>query len=136
MVIDTSAFVAIATNEPEASEFEQRIADDPIRLISIASILEATMVVEARFGEAGTAELDLWLHKAGVESVVVDAEQVDVARRAWRRFGKGRHPAGLNFGDCFSYALAAVRGEALLFKGNDFSQTDVRSVGTQQDQRR
>jgi ribonuclease VapC len=128
MVIDTSAIVAIAMNEPEAAEFEHKIVDDPIRLISVASILEVAMVVETRFGEAGAAEIDLWLHKAGIESVAVDGEQIDVARRAWRKFGKGRHPAGLNFGDCFSYALAATRGEPLLFKGNDFSQTDIQTA--------
>lgn len=127
MVIDTSAIVAIAMNEPEAAEFERKIADDPVRLISVASVLEIAMVIETRFGEAGAAEIDLWLHKAGVESVAVDGEQVDVARRAWRNFSKGRHSAGLNFGDC-SYALAATRGEPLLFKGNDFTQTDIEAA--------
>jgi ribonuclease VapC len=125
MVIDTSAIVAIAMNEPEAAGFERKIADDPLRLISAASLLEVSMVIETRLGEAGAAEIDLWLYKAGVETVSVDVDQIDVARRAWRRFGKGRHPAGLNYGDCFSYALAVTRGEPLLFKGNDFSQTDV-----------
>jgi ribonuclease VapC len=84
------------------------------------------MVIETRLGEAGGSELDLWLHKAGVDIVAVDAEQADLARRAWRRFGKGRHPAGLNYGDCFSYALAATTQEPLLFKGHDFSRTDIR----------
>ena len=79
-------------------------------------------------GAPGGAELDLWLHKAGVEIVAVDSELVDVARRAWRRFGKGRHPAGLNFGDCFSYALASLTQEPLLFKGADFAQTDIRAA--------
>jgi ribonuclease VapC len=125
MVIDSSAIVAIAFDEPEATDFETRIADDPIRLMSAATVLEAAMVIETRLGEAGGSELDLWLHKAGIEIVPVDAEQADLARRAWRRFGKGRHPAGLNYGDCFSYALAVTRQEPLLFKGKDFSQTDV-----------
>jgi ribonuclease VapC len=128
MVIDTSAIVTIALNEPEAASFEQRIADDPVRMISAATMLEAAMVIEARFGEPGGSELDLWLHKAGVEIVAVEAEHADQARRAWRRYGKGRHPAALNYGDCFSYALAALTGEPLLYKGNDFSQTDIRAA--------
>ncbi len=125
MVIDTSAIVAIALNEPEAEAFERTIADASIRLISAATVLEAAMVIETRLGEAGGSEFDLWLHKAGVEIVPVDAELADQARRAWRRFGKGRHPAGLNFGDCFSYALSALTQEPLLFKGHDFSKTDI-----------
>lgn len=126
MVIDTSAIVAIAINEPDAAELEVRIADDPVRLISAAILLEATIVLESRLGDAGGRELDLWLLKIGAEVVSVDAEQADAARRAWRRYGKGRHPAALNYGDCFSYALAMTRGEPLLFKGDDFVKTDVR----------
>ncbi|HEX2885430.1 type II toxin-antitoxin system VapC family toxin [Vineibacter terrae] len=128
MVIDTSAIIAIAFNEPEAAAFEQRIADDPIRLISAATVLEAAMVIETRLGEPGGSELDLWLHKADVEIVAVEAEHADQARRAWRRYGKGRHPAGLNFGDCFAYALAALTQQPLLYKGDDFSKTDVRAA--------
>ena len=128
MVIDASAIVAIAFNEPEAKTFRERIADDPVRLISAATVFEAAMVIETRLGEAGGSELDLWLHKAGVEIVAVDAEHADQARRAWRRFGKGRHPARLNFGDCFSYALAMLSAEPLLFKGDDFSKTDIQAA--------
>jgi len=128
MVIDTSAIVAIALNEPDAEAFEHRIADAPVRLISAATVLEAAMVIETRLGEAGGSELDLWLMKAGVEIVAVDAEQADQARRAWRRFGKGRHPAALNFGDCFSYALSALAHEPLLFKGEDFPRTDIQAA--------
>lgn len=128
MVIDTSALVSIALNEVDAALFEQAIAEDPVRLMSTATLLEATIVIETRLGDAAGRELDLWLHKVGVEIVPVDAEQIDLARRAWRRFGKGRHPAGLNYGDCFSYALARSREEPLLFKGDDFGRTDIKSV--------
>jgi ribonuclease VapC len=94
-------------------------------LISAATVLEAAMVIETRLGEAGGSELDLWLHKADVEIVAVERDHADQARRAWRRFGKGRHPASLNFGDCFAYALAALTREPLLFKGEDFAKTDI-----------
>lgn len=125
MVIDTSAIVAIALNEADAADIERLIADDPVRLISAATVLEATMVIETRLGDAGGREFDLWLVKIGAEVVVVDTEQADAARRVWRRYGKRRHAASLNYGDCFSYALAMTRGEALLFKGEDFAKTDV-----------
>lgn len=126
MVIDTSAIVAIAIDETGAAEIEVQVADDPVRLISAATVLEATMVLETRLGDSGGCELDLWLLKIGAEIVSVDVEQLDIARRAWRRFGKGRHAAGLNYGDCFSYALALTRDEPLLFKGEDFARTDVK----------
>jgi ribonuclease VapC len=130
MVIDTSAILAIAFDEPEAAVFERLIANDAVRLISAASVLEASMVIETRQGEAGGRELDLWLYKAGIDIIAVDADQLGTARRAWRRYGKGRHPAGLNYGDCFSYALAFNREEPLLFKGEDFSKTDIVDIGT------
>jgi ribonuclease VapC len=126
MVIDTSAISAILFNEPEAPDLERRIVEDPVRLISAGTLLETAIVVEARLGDAGGREFDLWLQRVGVEIVPVDAEQADLARRAWRQFGKGRHAAGINYGDCFSYALAINRDEPLLFKGADFSKTDVR----------
>ena len=125
MVIDTSAVVAIALNEPDAAELELRIADDPLRLISAATVLEATIVLETRLGDAGGREFDLWLLKIGAEIVPVDAEQADAARRAWRRYGRGRHAAALNYGECFPYALARTRDEPFLFKGEDFANTDV-----------
>lgn len=128
MVIDTSAIVAIAFNEPEAEAFETKIVDAPRRFMSAATILELSIVIEACLGDAGASELDLWLHKAGVEIVPVDTDQIAIARRAWRNFGKGRHPAALNYGDCFSYALAKTRGEPLLFKGDDFSRTDIEAA--------
>jgi ribonuclease VapC len=128
MVLDTSALLAILMNEPEIDAFSAAIEADPRRLISAATVVETGIVVERRFGDPGGRELDLLLHRAGCEIVPVDAEQAEIARAAFRRFGKGRHPAGLNFGDCFAYSLAVVRGEPLLFKGNDFAQTDVARV--------
>ena len=125
MVIDTSALVAMLTDEPEAELFEAAVAADPVRLMSTASYLEAAIVVETRFGEPGGRELDLWLHRAGVDLVAVAADQAEAARAAYRRFGEGRHRAGLNYGDCFAYALAASSGQPLLFKGEDFAHTDI-----------
>lgn len=92
------------------------------------NFLETTLVIEARKGEPGGRELDLLIHKAEVAVVPVDAEHVAEARRAYRRFGKGRHAAGLNFGDVFAYALARTSGEPLLFKGDDFTKTDIGRV--------
>jgi ribonuclease VapC len=129
MVIDTSVLVAVLFGEPEAVRLAEAIAQDSIRLISTASVLEASLVVESELGEAGGRELDLLLLKAAIETVPFNAEQLAIARDAWRRYGKGRHPAGLDYGDCFSYALSQVTGEALLCKGGDFSQTDVAVCG-------
>jgi ribonuclease VapC len=126
MVLDTSAIIAILFDEPDAEVLERQIVDDPVRLVSAGSVIEATIIIESRLGDAGGREFDLWLQRASIEIVPVDVEQTEMARRAWRRFGKGRHPAGLNYGDCFSYALAATRDEPLLFKGNDFARTDVK----------
>jgi ribonuclease VapC len=133
MVIDTSAVLALLFNEPEADEIELAIGEDPVRLMSAASGLEAAILVEARLGAAGGREFDLLLHKARIEIVAVTSEQMEAGRAAWRRFGRGRHDANLNFGDCFSYALAAVAGEPLLFKGGDFAKTDVARVALGQD---
>ncbi len=128
MVIDTSALVAIFFNEPDANEFETAIDLDSIRLISVATMLETAIILESRFGEAGGRELDLLVYRVRIEPMAVTAEQVEAARIAFRTYGKSRHPAGLNFGDCFSYALSKVSGEPLLFKGEDFSQTDVQAA--------
>jgi ribonuclease VapC len=126
MVIDSSAIAAILLNESDAASLERKVADDPIRLMSAGTLIEAGIVIESKLGSTGGRELDLWLQRAKVEIVAVDEEQVDFARRGWRRFGKGRHPAGLNYGDCFAYALAVTRDEPLLFKGNDLGQTDAK----------
>ena len=128
MVIDTSAVLALLFNEPEADDIEVAIDEDPVRLMSAASALEAAIVAEARLGAAGGREFDLLIYKARVDIVTVTSEQVELGRMAWRRFGRGRHEANLNLGDCFSYALAAVSSEPLLFKGDDFSKTDIARV--------
>lgn len=130
MVIDTSALVAMLSDEPDAEVFETAVELDQVRLMSTATLLETAIVIESRFGEPGGRELDLWLHRAGVDLVAVSAEHAETARAAYRRFGKGRHPAGLNYGDCFAYALAKASGEPLLFKGNDFIRTDVTPAAT------
>ncbi len=125
MVIDTSALLAIFLAEPERKQFLDSILQSSTRLISAANSLETGIVLEAKRGEAAGREFDLFLVRANLQIVSVDAEQVEIARSAWRRFGKGRHAAALNFGDCFAYALAKQSGEPLLTKGNDFSRTDI-----------
>lgn len=125
MVLDTSALVAILGDEPERSAFIRAIEAADTRNLSVASFLEASMVIESRYGADGLRDLDLLIAKAGIELVPVDEDQAYIARAAFRTYGKGRHPAGLNFGDCFAYALAKSSGEPLLFKGLDFPLTDV-----------
>lgn len=124
-VLDTSALLAVLFDEPERDDFVQRIARTPRRLISAGTLLEASLVVESRRGEVAGRELDLFLHRAKVQPVAVDEQQVEIARAAWRRYGKGRHPAGLKLGDLFADALARSSGEPLLFKGEDFTRIDV-----------
>jgi len=130
MVIDTSALIAILFGESEASSFARAITDESQKLISAFNALETGIVVEARKGEAGGRELDLLIHRAQIEIVAMNADQSEIARAAWRKYGKGNHPAGLNIGDCCAYALTKYSGEPLLFKGNDFSQTDLRAAIT------
>ena len=128
MIIDSSALLAILYREPDSPEFEQAIATTPKCRMSVANALEASIVVEGRGGVAAGDELDAFLEIAGIDLTPVTAEQLVAARRAWRRFGKGNHPAALNFGDCFAYALAETTSEPLLFKGNDFARTDIASA--------
>jgi ribonuclease VapC len=125
VVVDTSALLAVAFQEPgfESLEASLIVADRPV--ISAATLLEASMVVYSRYGEDGLARLDGLLADLAIDAVAVDSTQALVARKGFARFGKGNHGAGLNFGDCFSYALAKLRDEPLLFKGEDFSQTDL-----------
>jgi ribonuclease VapC len=128
MVIDTSAVVAILRSEPEAPRLESALVADPIRLIAATCVLEARMVLVSRRGEQVLAEIDLWLSKIGAEIIPVSSDLADLATQAWLAFGKGRHPAALNFADCFSYALAKRADEPLLFIGKDFSQTDIEAA--------
>ena len=125
MTLDTSSVLAILRDEPERAEFVALIEQARRRLMSAVSVLEAAMVLEGRRGDDAGADLDLFLQRASIEIVAFDQEQLAWARAAFRRFGKGRHPAGLNFGDCAAYALAQWSGEPLLFKGTDFRATDV-----------
>ena len=125
MVIDTSAFLAIFLGEPQRKQFLDLILQTQERYVSAANVLETGIVLEARRGEAAGREFDLFLHHARIEVVPVDSDQIEVARVAWRKYGKGQHHAGLNFGDCFAYALAKITDQNILFKGDDFSRTDL-----------
>jgi len=125
MVVDTSALAAILFGEQGYEDLAERLERAERRLLSAASLLELSIVVEARKGDEGARQIDLLLYRTQIEIIPVDPDQAEIAREAWRRFGKGRHPAGLNYGDCFSYALAKQTGLPLLFKGVDFSLTDL-----------
>ena len=126
MVIDTSALIAIMSDEPERRHFNQLIAVAVDTCISAASLLETRMILFVRSGENAILALDAFLMKSGMSVVEVSPRIADIAFDAYRRFGKGTgHGAALNYGDCFSYALAKYLGVPLLFKGNDFSQTDI-----------
>ena len=125
MIVDTSAVLAILFREPDAERFARAITTAPSRRMSAATLLESSIVLESRSGPASGYELDAFLQEAGIALEPVTPEQAQAARRAWRRFGKGNHPAGLNFGDCFAYALAEATREPLLFKGGDFELTDI-----------
>ncbi|MEQ1566622.1 MAG: type II toxin-antitoxin system VapC family toxin [Myxococcota bacterium] len=128
MVVDSSALVCLVFDEPDAEAYRVAIAGDPVRMLSAATLLEAAMVVEARGGAPAAQILDELLATLGARVVEVTEAQARAAREAWRAFGKGRHPAALNFGDCFSYALARTSGQPLLCKGNDFPRTDLALV--------
>lgn len=128
MVIDSSAIIAILTNEPESEQFIQAIIGDSTRLLSAANFLETAIVIESRYGDVGGQKLDEFIKEASILIEAVTYEQAQIAREAFSRFGKGRHPASLNYGDCFSYALAKLLEQPLLFKGDDFSKTDVVSA--------
>jgi len=128
MVIDTSALVALFLNEPEREEFLELILKSEKRLLSAAAMVETGIVLEARRNEVAARELDLFLHEAEIEIISVDRTQAEQARIAFRKYGKGRHPAALNFGDCFTYALAIVSGEPVLAKGDEFQRANLKKI--------
>jgi ribonuclease VapC len=128
MMIDSSAILAIVLQEPEAERMAAAIAAAPVRQMSSVNWLETLMVVEGRYGAESADDTLLILRDLEVDLVPFDREQMVEARAAWRRFGKGRHAAALNLGDCCAYAAAIVRGEPLLCKGEDFVRTDVPRV--------
>lgn len=125
MVVDTSALLAIFLLEPEAERFAEAIRSDPVSLLSAVNFVEASVVLDARIGGDSHEELDAFLSGAGIEIEPVSTMQARIAREAYRAYGKGNHAAGLNFGDCFSYALARATEQPLLFKGEDFARTDI-----------
>jgi ribonuclease VapC len=125
MVVDTSALVAIFLLEPEAEQFAHAILEAPRAAISAANLLEAGIILDSRIGHQDSSELDEFIVNVGLEVEPVTLNQVRVARDAYRTYGRGYHPAGLNFGDCFAYALAKTAGLPLLFKGGDFARTDI-----------
>ena len=125
MIIDSSAVLAVLSGEPDSERYERAIADATSCRMSAANFLESAMVLEGRGGASAGHQLDVFIERGPIEIVPVTPEHAQAARRAWRRFGKGNHPAGLNFGDCFAYALAEAEREPLLFKGRDFALTDI-----------
>ena len=128
MILDTSALLAVLFGEKDAETYAQAISQAEVCRISAATFVEVSVVVESQTGDAGSRQWDSFFRTAGITIEPVTEEQAHAARQAWSDFGKSRHPAGLNFGDCFSYALAKVLGEPLLFKGQDFRKTGIAAV--------
>ena len=125
MIVDTSAIIAILFNEQDAEVYAKAITRADSCRMSAATFVETAIVVEVQTGNNGGRQLDAFIRRAAIGIESVTEEQAYMARQAFLDFGKGRHPAGLNYGDCFSYALARATREPLLFKGKDFSQTDL-----------
>ena len=133
MIIDTSAIFAILAEEAESEELIVIVGADANVMVSTVTVLEAGMVIEARLGPNGAANLDLWFVASQAKIEPFDARQAAIARRAWRKFGKGNHPAALDFGDCCVYALAKAMDEPILCKGSDFSRTDIAVIQVRRD---
>jgi ribonuclease VapC len=125
MIVDTSALLAVLYQEDDAEQFVRALATAPTRRMSAANFLEAAINIDTYGDSEASRQLDNFIRQAGLEIVAITLEHAQIARQAYQDFGKGRHKAGLNFGDCFAYALARATGEPLLFKGNDFAQTDI-----------
>ena len=125
MIVDTSVIIAILRDEPDAENLSAAVESAEVRRVSAGTYVEAAIVVDANRDPVLSRRLDSFLHQALISIEPVTVEQARIAREAYRDYGKGRHRAGLNFGDCFAYALAKEKGEPLLFKGNDFGKTDV-----------
>lgn len=125
MILDTSALIAILQNETGSEELIKKLEHAQNIRISSATVVELGIVMQARFGDYGELEADQLLHRLKADIVPVSADHAELARFAYRNYGKGNHPASLNYGDCFSYALAISLNEPLLFVGDDFSKTDV-----------
>ena len=129
MIVDTSVIIAVLRDEPEAAEIEKTLARPQVRRMSAVSYVEAGVVVDSNRNPILSRRLDDLIRDAEIAVEPVTLNQAQLAREAYRDFGKGRHRAGLNLGDCFAYALAKEKGEALLFKGDDFCHTDVEAAG-------
>jgi ribonuclease VapC len=125
MILDTSALVAILYREPEAGAFAHAIENSDVCRLSVANYVELAMVVERSLGPEGMRQAEILFRRIGITLEPVTPEQGELARQAFLDFGKGRHKAGLNYGDCFAYALAKAMAEPLLFKGDDFALTDI-----------
>ena len=128
MIVDTSALLAIVFDEPDGPELLRLVVEAPTCLMSAANALEAWIVADRHDNPAKAPALDALLETLGIDVEPVTVHQAHIAREAYRTYGKGQHPAGLNYGDCFAYALAKATGEPLLFKGQDFAQTDISAV--------
>lgn len=128
MILDTSTLVAILANEPDSEPYIQAISRAPHCRISAGNFIEFSIVIQSQFGAEVLQQCDALFRRIGIVIEPVTVDQAHLARQAFQDFGKGRHAAGLNFGDCFAYALAKVTGEPLLFKGQDFSKTDVKAA--------
>jgi len=129
LIVDTSALLAILFDEPEGPAFLTLLIGAPKPMISTANLLEAWIVTDRHFNSAKARALDALLPVLGIEQLPVSSTQIVLARQAYEKYGKGRHPASLNFGDCFAYSLAKLTKNRLLFKGNDFSKTDIEAAG-------